>query len=43
MSRYIATRAIRGAHLIVQEVQALLEKALAEKGPQTPVAFPNTA
>ncbi|MCC7354207.1 MAG: CO dehydrogenase/CO-methylating acetyl-CoA synthase complex subunit beta [Anaerolineae bacterium] len=43
MSRYIATRAIRGANLIVQEAQALLDKALAEKGPQTPVAFPNTA
>jgi len=43
MSRYIATRAIRGAHLIVREAQALLDKAVAEKGPQTPVAFPNTA
>jgi len=43
MSRYIATRAIRGANLIVQEAEALLNKALKEKGPDTPVAFPNTA
>ena len=43
MSRYIATRAIRGANLIVGEAEALLDKALAEHGPQTPVAFPNTA
>ncbi len=32
MSRYIATRAIRGANLITQEAEALLNKALAEKG-----------
>ncbi len=43
MSRYIATRAIRGANLITQEAEALLNKALQEKGPETPVAFPNTA
>ena len=43
MSRYIATRAIRGANLITQEAEALLNKALEEKGPETPVAFPNTA
>ncbi len=43
MSRYIATRAIRGANLIVAEAEALLAKALREKGPETPVAFPNTA
>ena len=43
MSRYIATRAIRGANLITQEAEALLNKALAEKGPDAPVAFPNTA
>ncbi|MBM4457010.1 MAG: CO dehydrogenase/CO-methylating acetyl-CoA synthase complex subunit beta [Chloroflexi bacterium] len=43
MSRYIATRAIRGANLIVNEAEALLNKALTEKGPETPVAFPNTA
>jgi acetyl-CoA synthase len=43
MSRYIATRAIRGANLIVNEADALLSRALAERGPETPVAFPNTA
>ena len=43
MSRYIATRAIRGANLITQEAEALLNKALQETGPETPVAFPNTA
>jgi acetyl-CoA synthase len=43
MSRYIATRAIRGAHHIVNEFEELLNKALAEKGPETPIAFPNTA
>ena len=43
MSRYIATRAIRGAHGIVQEAETLLQKALAEKGPNTVAAFPNTA
>ncbi|MGQ9466586.1 MAG: acetyl-CoA decarbonylase/synthase complex subunit alpha/beta [Anaerolineae bacterium] len=43
MSRYIANRAIRGANAIVAEAEALLQKALAEKGPDTPVAFTNTA
>ena len=43
MSRYIATRAIRGAHNIVHEAEEMLQQALAEKGPDTPVAFPNTA
>ncbi|MBN1311698.1 MAG: hypothetical protein JXB30_09780 [Anaerolineae bacterium] len=43
MSRYIATRAIRGANALVTEAELMLEKALAEKGPDTPVAFPNTA
>ena len=43
MSRYIATRAIRGANGLVAEADALLRKALAEKGPDAPVAFPNTA
>jgi hypothetical protein len=36
MSRYIATRAIRGAHAIVTEAETLLEKAISEKGPDTP-------
>ena len=43
MSRYIATRAIRGANALVTEAEFMLRKALAEKGPQTKVAFPNTA
>ncbi len=43
MSRYIATRAIRGANALVTEAELMLKKALAEKGPDTPVAFPNTA
>ena len=43
MSRYIATRAIRGANGIVHEADLMLQRALAEKGPDTPIAFPNTA
>ncbi|MBN1978215.1 MAG: CO dehydrogenase/CO-methylating acetyl-CoA synthase complex subunit beta [Anaerolineae bacterium] len=43
MSRYIATRAIRGANALVAEAEGLLNQALKEKGPETPVAFPNTA
>ena len=43
MSKYIATAAIRGANNIVEEADQLLQKALAEKGPDTPVQFPNTA
>lgn len=43
MSRYIATRAIRGATAIVDEFEGLLGQTLAEKGPETPLAFPNTA
>jgi acetyl-CoA synthase len=43
MSRYIATRAIRGSNALVAEAEAMLQKALVEKGPDTPVAFPNTA
>jgi acetyl-CoA synthase len=43
MSRYIATRAIRGANALVSEAEVMLNKALVEKGPDTPVAFPNTA
>ncbi len=43
MSRYIATRAIRGANAIVAEADGLLNKAIAEKGGDFPVAFPNTA
>ena len=43
MSRYIATRAIRGANALVAEAETMLNKALKEKGAETPVAFPNTA
>ena len=43
MSRYIATRAIRGANALVNEAEFMLQNALAEKGPDTAVAFPNTA
>ena len=43
MSRYIATRAIRGANLIVAEAETMLKRALADLGPDTPVKFTNTA
>jgi acetyl-CoA synthase len=43
MSRYIATRAIRGSNALVVEAEAMLQKALADYGPDTPVSFPNTA
>ena len=43
MSRYIATRAIRGANALVIEAELMLNKAIREKGPDTPVVFPNTA
>jgi len=43
MSRYIATRAIRGSNALVTEAELMLQKALKEKGPDTTVDFPNTA
>jgi len=43
MSRYIAARAIRGANALVIEAETMVNKAIAEKGAETPVAFPNTA
>jgi acetyl-CoA synthase len=43
MSRYIATRAIRGANALVTEAEVMLSQALKEKGPETQVSFPNTA
>ena len=43
MSKYIATRAIRGANALVTEAEIMLNKALNEKGADTPVSFPNTA
>ncbi len=43
MSRYIATRAIRGSNALVTEAEYMLNKAIAEKGADTEVSFPNTA
>jgi len=43
MSRYIATRALRGANLIVSEADQVLKEAIAEFGEDKPVAFANTA
>ena len=43
MSKYIATRAQRGANALVTEAEIMLNKALQEKGEDTPVSFPNTA
>jgi acetyl-CoA synthase len=43
MSRYIATRAIRGANLIVAEADRMLKEAIQDLGPDTPVQFTNTA
>ncbi|MFN2113731.1 MAG: CO dehydrogenase/CO-methylating acetyl-CoA synthase complex subunit beta, partial [Anaerolineales bacterium] len=43
MSKYIATRAVRGANALVYEAETMLYKALEEKGPETIVEFPNTA
>lgn len=43
MSRFIATSAIKGAHTAVGEADKLLKDALDKLGPDTPVAFPNTA
>ena len=39
MSRYIATAAIRGAKHIVAEADAMLQSALKELGPETPIAI----
>ncbi len=43
MSRYIATRAIRGSNALVTEAEVMLNKAICDKGPDAPVSFPNTA
>ena len=43
MSRYIATRAIRGATMIINEAEVMLQQAIDEKGADAPVTFPNTA
>ena len=43
MSKYIATRAMRGANALVTEAEIMLGRAVKEKGAATPVSFPNTA
>ncbi len=43
MSKLIATRAIRGAHKLVARARNELEAALADKGEEAKVEFPNTA
>ncbi len=43
MSRFIATSAIQGAHAVFNEAEQLLAQAMEKLGPDTPVAFPNTA
>ena len=43
MSKYIATRAMRGANALVTEAELMLNRAINEKGASTPVSFPNTA
>ena len=43
MSKYIATRAMRGANALVTEAEIMLNRVIKEKGADTPVSFPNTA
>ncbi len=43
MSKYIATRAIRGSNALVIEAELMLQRAIAEKGADTLIEFPNTA
>ena len=43
MSKYIATRAMRGANALVTEAELMLNRALNEKGADAPLSFPNTA
>ena len=43
MSKIIATAAIRGAHYYMSEAQRQLDRAIASQGPQTRIAYPNTA
>ena len=42
MSKIIASAAIRGAHAIVSRAEDRLKEAIDAKGPEEPVAFPNT-
>ncbi|MFH0810143.1 MAG: acetyl-CoA decarbonylase/synthase complex subunit alpha/beta [Pseudomonadota bacterium] len=43
MSKLIATSAIRGAHEIVAEAEALIQAAEAKHGPAAAIGFPHTA
>ena len=43
MSKLIASSAIRGAHKIVADAEAMVARAIAEKGAECPVGFPDTA
>jgi len=42
MSKIIATRAIRGAHVLVSRAEKELAEAIDKQGPDTKVEFPNT-
>jgi acetyl-CoA synthase len=42
MSMLIATKAIRGAHKLVERAEEDLTRTIREKGPETAVEFPNT-
>jgi acetyl-CoA synthase len=43
MSKIIATKAIKGAHKIVNSADEILKKTIAQKGKDCPVAYPDTA
>lgn len=43
MSKLIAASAIRGAHKIVKDAEAMVQQAIAAKGADCPVGFPDTA
>lgn len=42
MSKIIASSAIKGAHKIVEQAEAMVKKAIDEKGADCPVSFPDT-
>ncbi|MFC1974124.1 acetyl-CoA decarbonylase/synthase complex subunit alpha/beta [Chloroflexota bacterium] len=43
MSKFIATQAIKGAHMVVSEADNLLNDAIKELGPDAPIAFHDKA
>ena len=43
MSKIIASSAISGAHKILKQAEDILSRAIAEKGADSPVGFPDTA